>query len=151
MSSLPGRVWKFMECNQLLIYKVKKLVQTTHLSAFLPFSTMGQSPPPFFLVLWSLLRRKKTRHFFQEAERCFLGFCLFVSAVLWGMQDLSSLSRDRTCASCVRSAGSSPDHQGSPKRYVLKCTTCKGQEKVHASKILYWVQQWLLADLSGLG
>ena len=105
-----GRVWKFLGCNQLLIYKVKKRVQTTHLSALLPCSTMGHSQPPFFLVLWSLLRRKKTRNFFQDAERCFRGFHLLVFTILWGMQDLSSLSRDWTCASCIRSAGSSLDH-----------------------------------------
>ena len=69
-----------MGCNQLLIYKVKKRVHTTHLSALLPCSTTGQSQLPFFLVLWSLLRRKKKQGiFFKRLRDAFWVFvCLFL-------------------------------------------------------------------------
>ena len=105
-----GRVWKFMGCNQLLIYKVKKRVQTTHLCtpALLNYGTVTASL--LFGAVISAEKKKKTRNFLQEAERCFQSFHLFVFTILWGMQDLSSLSRDWTCASCIGSVGSSPDH-----------------------------------------
>ena len=50
---------------------------------------------------------------------CFLNFYLLLLAVLWGMRDLSSLTRDWTWAPCIGSAEPWPlDHQGSPKSYT---------------------------------
>ena len=69
-------------------------------------------------------------------KRVFKTLCIYLLAVLQGVQDLSSLTRDGTCAPCSRSTESQPlHHQAIPRSFYKEMAT-------HSS-ILAWRIPWM--------